>query len=184
MKFGSWLAALALAIVLPSQALALSQADADALDKKAADTLAKFQADVSDSGPLIKNAKGVLVCPTITKGGFIGGLEGGSCAMQMDGKTVNYYSTTKAKFGFIAGIQTFSMILLFNDQATLDKFRAGDRKWEVGADVSVAVLSVGAGGKLDTTNIKKEVVAFVFGEKGLMADASIQGATFKKLTVE
>lgn len=184
MKTAQWMLALGLALSLSTQAMAMSQADADELSKEASATLEKFQGEVSDSAPLINGAKGILVCPKITKGGFIAGIESGACALQVDGKTVNYFRTSSAKFGFLAGIQSFSMILLFNDQTAMDKFRAGDRKFEVGADVSVAVLNVGGSGKLDTTNIKKEIVAFVFGEKGLMADASIEGTTFGKITVE
>ncbi len=184
MRMKSSFVVLCVAILAPLQALAFSQADAEALSKNATSTVAKFQGDVTDSGPLIHDAKGILVCPTITKGGFIAGLESGTCALQVEGKTVNYFRTSSAKFGLLAGIQSFSMMLVFNDQAALDKFRAGDRKFEVGADVSVAVISVGGSGKLDTTNIKKEIVGFVFGEKGLMADASIEGTTFKKLQVE
>jgi lipid-binding SYLF domain-containing protein len=76
------------------------------------------------------------------------------------------------------------MILVFNDQAALDKFREGDRKWEVGADLSVTVAKIGATGKLDTTKMQAAVVALVFGEKGLMGDLSLEGSNFKKLTIE
>ena len=43
---------------------------------------------------------------------------------------------------------------------------------------------VGAGGALDTTNLKKDIVSFIFGEKGLMGDVSFSGSRFKKLDVE
>jgi lipid-binding SYLF domain-containing protein len=48
----------------------------------------------------------------------------------------------------------------------------------------VAVAKVGASGTLDTTNIKEAIVAYTFGEKGLMADVSLEGAVFKKLEVK
>jgi hypothetical protein len=49
---------------------------------------------------------------------------------------------------------------------------------------SVAVARIGVGGDLDTTNLKKDIVSFIFGEKGLIADVTWEGARFKKLDVE
>jgi lipid-binding SYLF domain-containing protein len=73
---------------------------------------------------------------------------------------------------------------VFNDQTALDKFRTGDRDWEVGVDASIAVDKVGASGSLDTTNLKEPIIAYTFGEKALMADLSLEGAVFKKLGVK
>jgi lipid-binding SYLF domain-containing protein len=67
-----------------------------------------------------------------------------------------------------------------NTDAALAKFTSGDREWEVGADASVAIAKIGAGASLDTTNLKQAVVAFIFGERGLMADLSLEGSRFKK----
>jgi lipid-binding SYLF domain-containing protein len=72
------------------------------------------------------------------------------------------------------------MILALNTDTALAKFTSGDREWEVGADASVAIAKMGAGGSLDTTNLKQAVVAFIFGEKGLMGDLSLAGSRFKK----
>jgi lipid-binding SYLF domain-containing protein len=72
-------------------------------------------------------SEAILVCPKITKGGFIIGVEGGKYAMRVGGKTVGYYTKRAGKFGFLAGVQWYSLILVFNDQAALDKFRTGER---------------------------------------------------------
>jgi len=48
-------------------------------------------------------------------------------------------------------------------------------------DGSVALIKVGAGGSIDTTNIKDPVVAFVFGQKGLMYNLTLEGSKFTKL---
>jgi lipid-binding SYLF domain-containing protein len=176
---------LALGILLTGQAsAAFTAADATELDKEASAAVAKFQSETSGGEALLDHAKGVLVCPKITKGGFIIGVEGGECVLRVGGKTVDYYSNKAGKFGFLAGVQWYSLILVFNDQAALDKFRTGEREWEAGVDASVAVAEVGASGSLDTTNLKKPIVAYTFGEKGLMADVSLEGATFKKLEVK
>jgi lipid-binding SYLF domain-containing protein len=176
---------LAVSMLLTGQALAaFTAAEAKKLETDASAAVARFQSETKGAETLFNNAKGILVCPEITKGGFIIGVEGGKCVMQVGGKPVEYYTNRAGKFGFLAGIQWYSLILVFNDQATLDVFRTGKRDFEIGADISVAVGKVGAGGSLDTTNIQSPIVSFIFGEKGLMGDASIQGSSFKKLEVE
>ena len=62
----------------------------------------------------------------------------------------------------------------------LKKFRASSG-WEAGVDGSVALVKVGAGGSVDTTNIKDPIVAFVFGQKGLMYNLTLEGSKFTKL---
>lgn len=76
------------------------------------------------------------------------------------------------------------MILVMNTDETLAKFTSGKREWEFGIDAFVAVAKIGAGGELDTTNLKKDIVSFIFGEKGLMGDLSWEGSRFKKLDVK
>jgi lipid-binding SYLF domain-containing protein len=185
MKYTLTAIVLTLGLLLTGQATAAFTAtDAAELDKEATAAVARFQSETSGSEALLDHAKAILVCPKITKGGFIIGVEGGKCVLRVGGKTVDYYANRAGKFGFLAGIQWYSLILVFNDQAALDKFRTGEREWEAGVDASVAVAKVGASGTLDTTNIKEAIVAYTFGEKGLMADVSLEGAVFKKLEVK
>ena len=176
---------LTLGLLLTGQAMAaFTAADAAELEKDATAAVARFQGETSGSEALLDHANAILVCPKITKGGFIIGVEGGNCVLRVGGKTVEYYANRAGKFGWLAGIQWYSLILVFNDQAALDKFRTGEHEWEVGVDASVAVAKVGASGSLDTTNLQEPVVAYTFGEKGLMADLSLEGAVFKKLEVK
>lgn len=95
-----------------------------------------------------------------------------------------YYKTTGLKAGLIAGVSSHSMILIMNSDKALAKFTSGKREFEFGIDASVAVAKVGAGGDLDTTNLKKDIVSFIFGEKGLIVDVTWEGSRFKKLDVE
>jgi lipid-binding SYLF domain-containing protein len=175
----------AVGLVLSGQAVAAFTAqEAAMLDAEAKATQAKFQADTKGSEAVFANAKGVLVCPKITKGGFIIGVEGGNCVLNSGATKPIYYGTSALKGGLLAGIASYSMILVLNTDTALAKFTSGPREWELGADAGVAVGKVGAGGSLDTTNIKKDIVSFIFGEKGLMGDVSFSGSRFKKLDVE
>ena len=178
-------AALTLAAVLSSQATAdITAKEATDLNAQAKATLAKFKAGTKGADAVLANAKGVLVCPKITKGGLVVGVEGGNCVLTSGSAKPLYYSTGAVKAGLLAGVQSYSMILAFNSAEALKKFTSGTREWEVGADASVAIAKVGAGGSLDTTNLKSDIVSFIFGEKGLMADASLEGSRFKKQEIK
>jgi lipid-binding SYLF domain-containing protein len=65
-------------------------------------------------------------------------------------------------------------------EEAVKKFRASS-DWKAGVDGSVAFIDVGAGKSLDTVNIKDPIVAFLFGQRGLMANATVEGAKFTKL---
>jgi lipid-binding SYLF domain-containing protein len=172
-------------LTLSSQAMAAFTAEEAAeLDAEANTTFEKFKADVKGSEGVFANAKGILVCPKIRKAGVGIGAERGKCVLTMGAKEKLYYLTSALKAGAILGAASHSMILVMNTDETLAKFTSGKREWEFGVDASVAVAKVGVGGDLDTTNLKKDIVSFIFGEKGLMGDLSWEGSRFKKLDIE
>jgi lipid-binding SYLF domain-containing protein len=76
------------------------------------------------------------------------------------------------------------MILVLNTDEVLASFTSGKRELEFGVDASVAIAKVGAGGDIDTSNLKRDIISFIFGEKGLMGDLSWEGTSLKKLDVE
>jgi lipid-binding SYLF domain-containing protein len=78
------------------------------------------------------------------------------------------------------GAARHSEVILFNSPEARDQFVKG-AEWSIGADASVAVIDIGAGGIYDTRTLEKPVLAFVFGEKGLMGDASLRGARISKV---
>lgn len=175
----------ALGLTLSGQALAKFTAEEAAeLDAEAKATLEKFAAETKGAEQVFADAKGVLVCPTIRKGGFGIGAEGGKCVLTSGADERLYYGSMALKAGFIVGVASHSMILVINTDEALAKFTSGPREWELGVDASVAVAKLGAGGDLDTTNLKKDIVSFIFGEKGLIADVTWEGSRFKKLDVE
>lgn len=174
-----------LGILVYGQAFAdFKEEDATKLKSKAAGALAHFRSEVTYANAVLSKAKGLLICPEITKGGLVIGYEGGHCVLQVDGKTTDYYAMHAGKFGLIAGIEWYSLLVAFNNEKALNKFRSGKGEYEFGVDASVAVAKVGAGGSLDITNHEESTVAFTFGEKGFMGDLSLEGSTFKKLKVD
>ncbi len=175
----------AIGLILSAPAMAkFTAADAAALDAEAKATLEKFVSETKGAKEVIGNGKGVLVCPTIRKGGFMVGVESGKCVLTSGAAERLYYGTTALKAGFIVGVESHSMILVLNTDTALAKFTSGEREWEFGVDASVAVAKIGAGGDLDTTNLKKDIVSFIFSSKGLIGDLTWEGSRFKKLDVE
>jgi lipid-binding SYLF domain-containing protein len=165
------------AALLGTVALAL---DTGALDKQVAATLDQFYSLSKNNQSLVQNAAAVLVFPSITKAGVGVGGEHGDGALLENGKTVGYYSISGASVGLTLGVSRHSQVILFNTPEARDHF-LNSKDWSVGADASVAVVKKGAGGTYDNETLKKPVLAFVFGEKGLMGDASLKGAKISKI---
>ncbi|HWL70010.1 MAG TPA: YSC84-related protein [Geminicoccus sp.] len=129
---------------------------------------------------LVERAKGVLVFPSITKAGFIAGAEYGQGALRVNGRTEGFYSLTAGSLGLTAGVQETSQVILFNTEESLKQFRESNG-WTAGADASVALLKIGAGGAIDTRTANSPVQAIVYNTSGLMADVSIAGQKITKI---
>jgi lipid-binding SYLF domain-containing protein len=78
------------------------------------------------------------------------------------------------------GAQSRSLVLMFMTQDALDRLSA-NKGWTAGADASVAVLQVGASGKLESTHGAAAVNAFALNNQGLMVGASIDGTKLTKI---
>jgi lipid-binding SYLF domain-containing protein len=167
-------------ILLPGGAHA---ATAREIDVSVNVALERFTKEIKGSKELLAIAKGILVFPSVYKAGFVVGGEYGEGALRIGGKTVDYYNTVAGSFGLQIGAQAKTIILVFIQQEALDKFRKSEG-WKAGVDGSVALISVGVGGALDTENIKDPIVGFVFGQKGLMANLTLEGAKISRMNVE
>jgi lipid-binding SYLF domain-containing protein len=139
-----------------------------------------FLQQVKGGKEFLNAAKGVLIIPTIVKVGVGVGGEYGEGAMRIGGKTVEYYSIAAGSVGLQLGAQKKNLILVFKQNDALTKFRKSSG-WKAGVDGSAAFIDAGTGKSIDTVNIKDPIVAFMFGQRGLMANATIEGAKFSKL---
>jgi lipid-binding SYLF domain-containing protein len=155
-------------------------ATAQEIDVSVNVAMEKFQKDVSGSAQFLASAKGILVFPRVIKAGFGFGGEYGEGALRIGGKTVAYYNTISASFGFQIGAQAKTIVLVFLDEEALKKFRATEG-WKVGVDGSVAVFVIGTGTSLDSTKFNNPIVGFVFDQKGLMYNLTLEGSKFTKL---
>ncbi|HEV7610668.1 MAG TPA: lipid-binding SYLF domain-containing protein [Steroidobacteraceae bacterium] len=150
------------------------------IDVSVADALQRFTNADPAHAQLLHKAVGVLVFPRITKAGVGIGGEHGDGALLKSGITSQYYSLSSASVGLTLGAGQRSEILLFMTREALAKFEASNG-YNLGMDAEVAVISKGAGTEYDSEDMKKPILAFVFGEKGLIGDVSLKGSKIKRI---
>lgn len=166
-----------LALFASTASMAATKAE---IDVSVAEALTQFHTLSPANADLQKRSKGMLVFPRVTKGGAGVAGEYGEGVLQVNGKTVGYYSVASASIGLTLGAAKRSEIVMFMNQETLDKFNAS-KGWSIGADTGVALVSKGAGGDYDSKTLQRPILGFVFAEKGLMADLSLEGSKVNKL---
>lgn len=152
------------------------------LDAKVASTLETFYDSVAGSKDMVKRAKGVLVFPEISKAGyfFLGG-EYGEGALVENGFVDSYYSVAGGSLGPQLGIQVYSEIILFLTDKALADFKAS-KGWDGGVEGSVAAVTTGIGGQVDSKTVSKPVVIYVFDNKGLMANVNLAVTKITKIS--
>jgi len=154
-------------------------ASASEINRGASATLAKLYKNPAAKA-LGDKALGVLIFPSIVKGGFIVAGQFGDGVLRKKGKSVAYYRSLAASYGFQAGAQEFGYVLFFMDQDSLRYLDASDG-WELGTGPSLVILDEGFGKSLSTTTLQKGVYAFIFDQKGLMGGFGIQGTKITKI---
>jgi len=161
-------------------AFADSKAEIDVSVSKA---LKQFYAFNETNEKIADKAAGMLIFPRITKGGVGIAGEYGEGVLQVNGKTIDYYNIRSASIGLTLGIASRSEIIMFMTQKSLDKFKNSDG-WKIGVDAGIAVVSMGAGGQYDTKTLQEPIIGFVFGEKGLIGDLSLEGSKISKMEMK
>lgn len=180
MKPANSLAVIGLALFsLLASAASVAESKAE-IDASVSEARKQFHLLDASHESLEQKAAGVLIFPRVTKGGAGVAGERGEGALQVKGKTVGYYSVTSASIGLTLGVSQRSEIIMFMTQEALDKFTASNG-WSIGADTGIALISKGAGGKYDSQTLQKPILGFVFSEKGLMGDLSLQGSNINKI---
>jgi lipid-binding SYLF domain-containing protein len=133
---------------------------------------------------LASRAKGILVFPNIVKAGLMVGAQYGSGgALRVKGRTVGYYNSVAASYGFQAGIQSFGYAMFFMNRAAMDYLNRSEG-WEIGVGPSIVVVDAGIARSLTTTTAKDNVYAFIFDQKGLMAGMGLQGSKITRIYPE
>lgn len=172
-----------------------SRALADDDPAECAATIKLFQ-DAGESASYVKNSYGYAVFPTIGKAGLgVGGAHGSGCVYEK-GKQVGTAKMNQLSFGWQAGAQGYSLLVVFEDARAFKEFTSGE--FEFGAKASAVAITAGASagagttgtssgasaGKKDATTqtrtgYEKGMASFSIIKGGLMYEAALAGAKFK-----
>jgi lipid-binding SYLF domain-containing protein len=179
-RIGRLVFALTCSVMVLFSVQAALAATAAEIDRDVDSALQKLYTKTPAAKELSKVAKGILVFPSIVKGGFIIGGQYGEGALREQGKTTGYYSTAAASYGLQAGVQSFGYALFFMTDSAL-KYLRESKGWELGTGPSIVIVDAGFARSLSTTTAKSDVYAFFFDQKGLMAGIGIQGSKITKI---
>ena len=161
-----------LALAACSTAPKTEEGKSDIRDK-AANALATAQRNDPTLSPVIRDAKGYAVFPTVGKGGVgIGGAYGKGVLYE-GGAFTGYCDLSQASIGLQLGGQAYTEIITFSTADALTRFKTGNFAFD--AQATAVALKAGAGANAKYAN---GVAVFTMGESGLMFEASIGGQKF------
>lgn len=169
-----------IAVFLTLHSSAVFAASAGEIDRDVTIALKQLYAKSPAAKALGEKASGILVFPSIVKGGFLVGGQYGEGALRKNGKTAGYYSTVAASYGLQIGVQKYSYVLFFMSDSAMKYLDKSDG-WELGSAPSIVVVDKGAAGGISTTSAKSDMYVFFFGQKGLMAGLGLQGTKVTKI---
>ncbi len=150
------------------------------LTARARESLRELVASDSRARIYAKQARAVLVFPSILKAGFVFGGQTGDGVLLSGGKPIGYYNLSGGSWGLQAGAQDFAYAMFFMTDGSIDYLKKSDG-WAVGTGPSITVINKGAAADADSTTLSQDVIAFPFNGKGLMADLTLQGTKITRI---
>src|SRR6187200_2062795 len=129
------------------------------IDASVSKTLQSFERQIGGARDLASKAAGILVFPSVVKAGIGFGGEYGEGLLIIRGRPGGYYNLISGSFGFQLGVQVRSVIIMFMTERALASFES-TYGWKVGVDGSVAIVTLGAGGSIDTESLTSPVLGF------------------------
>jgi len=164
-------------LVLPAVS---AQKTAQEINAEVNTALATFDGTYKGGARFLASSKGVLVLPNVVKAAFVFGAQYGEGELRVQNRNQGYYSITGGSWGLSFGVQTKDIIIVFRDPSALTSFEKSSG-WQAGVSGTITVVTVGVGQDLSSMQFNQPIVAFQVGQKGLMVDASLQGAKISHL---
>lgn len=147
----------------------------------AADTaLVQLYRDVRGSRDVANKAQGILVFPDVYKAAIGIGGEYGTGLLRVGGNTAGYYSIASGSLGVSLGAEARNIVFMFMTPQALADFQQSSG-WQATGTAGVALVKTGAEGSIDTSQVNAPILAFVYGNTGLMADVSVAGTKITKM---
>lgn len=177
---GFALSALAGTTMIAACGNGIGSTGAATIDARVDATLAQMYSRYPNTRDLAAKSNGMLIMPLVTEAGFGFGGGYGRGALRINNVTVDYYSNTKASAGFQIGAKQYAHVLFFMTQDALEDFRRGSG-WTAGAEIDYVLPDGGESASTDTNLLRKPILAAIFGQSGLYAGASLEGAKYTRI---
>ena len=173
----------ALALTVPQLARASSEQEVVDDAATAVQRLSTSSGVAASARDLLHRARGVMIIPTLVKGGFIFGAQGGTgVLLSRDPKTGSwsypaFYAMGAGSFGLQIGLEVSKiMLIIMNDKALNAVMRA---EFKIGAEAGIAVATLGAGAEASTTAAGGADIYALAESAGLFGGVAIQGGIVK-----
>ena len=143
------------------------------LEVRAERSIARMQDQVERSLPFFDNAYAYVVWPGVSRIGFgFGGAYGRGVVIEQ-GRAVGTVGYWQFSSGIQAGIKSFTMVLFFKDQETLEGLKRGDLQF-----VGQAGVDVGTAGAHGTPTYNEGVAIIAMTNVGLMGEFAAAGVKY------
>ena len=131
---------------------------------------------------LIKRAKGVMIVPSLVRGGFFFGGEGGEGVLLTRGpgndwSNPAFYTLASASFGLQIGLEDQEMVLFVMSERALNDFMADEFK--IGAQANLAIVTLGSTAEASTTSNFKADIIIWSSNTGAYAGLTLNGSLIK-----
>ncbi len=164
--------ALLLAAAPPAHAKRQKKSDSE-IAQQVSEVKKLWQSKDNTFNKTLKKAYGYAIFPEVGKGGFIVGASHGEGEVYQKGKLIGHAKMTQTTVGAQVGGQTYAEVILFEDEAALDRFKVG--KFEGSA---AATAIGGKKGAAAASKYKDGTAIMVLPLKGAMAEAAGGGQKF------
>jgi lipid-binding SYLF domain-containing protein len=177
-------AAAAMALGLLAAPLARAGSDQQNLVERARIAVDDLRRDeeFGNARELMKSAKGVLIVPSLVKGGFFFGGEGGEGVLltrsgQNDWSHPAFYTMASASFGLQIGLQESELVLFVMSDNALNDFMSDEFK--IGAQAGLAIVTLGSMAEASTTtNLRADIIVWS-SSTGAYAGLTLNGSIIK-----
>jgi lipid-binding SYLF domain-containing protein len=156
------------------------------LVNRATETVKRFKGmpDLKIFAEYMPTAHGIVVLPSVIKGGFMFGGEGGNGVLLVksdDGSwsPPAFYVLGAASLGIQMGLQDTEIIIVLRSNDAVSAIL--DHQGKFGADAGLTIGTIGQGAEVSTTtNIGLDVLAFANAKIGFFGGAALEGAVLAR----
>ena len=152
----------------------------EVIDSNTENALVKLRGHSTGTDELLDKAYGVLVFPDVVKMGFGGGGRFGEGSLLVNGETKAYYVTAGVPHSAQPDAEFKAEVILFMTEQALQEFRSS-QGWEVGVDGSVSLVNTDIGEGIKPADVTEPVVGFMFSDKGLMKNLTMEGSRITRI---